>query len=241
MTIIEAIIEAENVDFSYDKIPVLKDVSFSISEKESIAIFGPNGGGKTTLLHLIMGFILPTKGKIKVFGLSPKEARKFIGWVPQSFHYDHAFPISVFEVVLMGRLAKTSFFGGYTKEDENAAMLALEKVDMAKFKNSPFSDLSGGEAQRVLIARALVREPKLLLLDEPTSSVDVKAEEKIYSFLDTLKKDMTILMVTHDLKIATTNVDRVFCVQSTLTPILPKELCEHFAVGLYHPPIKVKS
>lgn len=234
-------ITAKNVSFAYNKAYVLEDASFAIAEKESIAIFGPNGGGKTTLLYLLMGFITPTKGKIEVFGLTPKEGRKYIGWVPQSFHYDPSFPISVFEVVLMGRLSQSPFFGGYSKDDQKAAEAALEQVEMLKFKNAPFSELSGGEAQRVLIARALVRKPKLLLLDEPTSSVDVKAEEKIYAFLETLKKEMTIVMVTHDLKIATTNVDRVFCVQSTLTPILPKELCDHFAMGLYHPPIKVKS
>lgn len=228
------VIQVENLSFAYSGAPVLEEVSFSVQEGEFIGIFGPNGGGKTTLLSLLMGFLRPVRGTIRVFDSSPQQARAHIGWVPQIFHFDRHFPISVEEVVLGGLLARLPWHGHFSAADYRSVSKALEKVKMEKFLKAPFATLSGGQAQRVLIARALASSPSLLLLDEPTASVDYAAQKEIYQLLTSLKGEVTIVMVTHDLNSAVERVDRLFCVQKTVIPISPKKVCEHFALGLYH-------
>lgn len=235
------VIEIEHLFFSFGNLTILEDVSFNISEGEFIGVFGPNGGGKTTLLNLMMGFLKPARGKISILGLSPKAARTQIGWVPQSFHYDRAFPISVKDVVLEGRLSKLPWHGFFKKDDFFAIEEALDQVGMRGWINAPFSTLSGGQAQRVLMARALVCEPTLLLLDEPTASIDKAVELELYDLLCSLKRKITIVMVTHDLEPAVKNMDRFFCIQKKLTPMEADRVCEHFAIGLYHPPIKKRG
>lgn len=231
------ILSFEHVSFSYDREQILDDISFHISENEFAGIIGPNGGGKTTLLKLIMGFLKPSQGIIRVFGHTPQAARHLIAYVPQTLRFDKQFPISVMEMVLSGRLAHLPWHGQFSKKDEELALHALEQVDLVDFRNHSFGTLSGGQAQRALIARALVSDPKLLLLDEPTASVDSKAEADIYSVLESLRNKMTILMVTHDLKAAIEHVNRVLCVQRQLIEYSPQEVCQHFAMGLYHPPL----
>ncbi len=219
-------IKAENLFFSYDdSTQILKDVSFTIKEGEFVSLFGPNGGGKTTLLHLIMGFHEPLRGKLLLNGVSPKKARPLIGWVPQSFHPDPLFPISVLEVVLIGNLKKC------TKQE---ALKALDRVGMKKFAPFPFTSLSGGQAQRVLMARALAGEPKILLLDEPTANVDPEAQKEIYAILKSLKGKVTIVMVTHDLPNSLELSDRFLCVQHEVTEMAPNQICHHYSHGLYH-------
>lgn len=225
-------VEVEELFFAYNGTMVLEDVSLSIQEKEFVAIFGPNGGGKTTLLQLLMGFLKPIRGKIHLFGRPPKSLRQKIGWVPQNFHFDRDFPISVKEVVLGGRLKKGSW--RFEPQDHKVVEEALDRVGMKKALHTPFAALSGGQQQRVLIARSLSSSPSLLFLDEPTASVDLEAERKIYSLLEELKAQMTILMVTHDLNKAVKSVDRLFCVQKTVTQMPKEKVCEHFALGLYH-------
>lgn len=237
-----AAIVLDDVSFGYHHTPVLSHVSFTIEPGECIGIIGPNGGGKTTLLRLIMGFLRPVSGSIKVFGNTPGETAPVgtLAYVPQSVRFDREFPISVLEVVLSGLLFRLPWYGCFNLQDRQAAMHALEQVGMQEWKDRPFGTLSGGQAQRVLIARALVSEPKLLLLDEPTASVDPQAEADIYGLLQKLKKKLTILMVTHDLNAAINNVERVLCVQNKVFALEPRQVCEHFAVGLYHP-ILLKS
>lgn len=232
------VIEVDHLFFSYQGSYVLKNLCFLIAEGEFIGIIGPNGGGKTTLLNLLMGFLRPEKGKIKIFGKSPNEACREIGWVPQNFHFDHQFPISVLEVVLTGRIYNTTWYGRYQKEDLQAARESLEKVGMLSFEKAKFAELSGGQKQRVLFARALARSPRLLLLDEPTASVDLNAQKDIYNLLASLKGTMTIIMVTHDLKAIIDYVEKVFCVEGELTTLAPEAVCSHFALGLYHSPLK---
>lgn len=227
-------IYVENLFFSYDANPVLEDISFSVQPGEFIAIFGPNGGGKTTLLQLLMGFLRPTRGQIQIFGSSPKQARNRIGWVPQNFHFDPHFPISVEEVVLGGRLSTLPWHGHFLKIDQQIVRDVLKQVGMEQSIDRPFATLSGGQQQRVLIARSLASNPSLLLLDEPTASVDTSAENEIFQLLKTLKKQLTIVMVTHNLSRAVNQVDRLFCVQKTLTPMPAAAVCDHFALGLYH-------
>lgn len=231
------IIDLNHVNFAYAETPVLTDVNLSINPCEFIGIIGPNGGGKTTLLKLLMGFLKPTSGKITVFGKSPLYARQQIAYVPQTQRYDREFPISVLELVLSGRLCKLPWYGKFSKEDKQAAQEALEKVRLSSFQNRPFGTLSGGQAQRALIARALASDPQLLLLDEPTANVDSQAEADIYAILHELRDKMTILMVTHDLSTAIEQVQRVLLVQNTTMMLKPDEVCQHFALGLYHAPL----
>lgn len=234
-------IHVEHLFFAYQGNPVLKDVSFTIPKGDFVGIIGPNGGGKTTLLHLLMGFLRPDKGSIKILGKQPKEARHFIGWVPQNFHYDRQFPISVLEVVLGGRLHHTNWLGRYQKEDVQKALEALEKVEMLRSQKDRFAELSGGQAQRVLLARALAGDPKILFLDEATAHVDLQAQKDIYRLLKSFEGTMTILMVTHDLKAAVDYVKRVFCVEGGLAAMTKDTVCSHYALGLYHPPLTGRS
>lgn len=232
-------IKFDHVNYSYPTSDVLKNVSFQVEKGEFIGIIGPNGGGKTTLLKLIMGFLRPTSGKVNVFGNPPNEVLPRLAYVPQGLHFDRQFPISVIELVLSGRLSNLPWYGVYSAKDRQVAMEALEKVGMQDFLTKPFGNLSGGQAQRALIARALVSEPKMLLLDEPTASVDSQAESLIYSLLKELRGSMTILMVTHDLRAAIDIVERVLVVQGGVLSMLPQEVCEHFALGLYHAPLQL--
>lgn len=231
------IIEIENLFFKYDGMPTLEDVNVEIFEREFIGIFGPNGGGKTTLLKLIMGLLHAQKGKVRLFGKMPEETRHKIGYVPQAMRFDKDFPISVLEVVLMGMLKEMSWWGTYPGEAKKKAMDALERLGLAHKARASFGTLSGGEAQRTLIARAIVDNPSLLILDEPTANVDAKAEAMIYEELVELNKTMTILMVTHDLQTIVDKVGRLLCVQKRVSSLKTKEVCEHFALGLYHSPL----
>lgn len=227
-----SIIEADDLSFAYETMPVISHASFKINENEFIGMIGPNGGGKTTLLKLILRFVLPTTGKITVGTKSHQ-----IAYVPQSTKFDKEFPISVIEVVLSGLLYRLPWYGFFKKIDQEKAREALEKVGLSQFANHSFGQLSGGQAQRVLIARAIVAEPRLLLLDEPTASVDSKAEADIYAILKKMQGSMTILMVTHDLNTAINQVDRLLCVQGRVFSLKPEEVCEHYAMGLYHDPL----
>lgn len=224
-------ISVNGLFFSYKEMAVLEDVCLEIAEGEFVAFIGPNGGGKTTLLHLLMGFLKPQKGSISLSSES-------IGYVPQHFRFDRLFPITVLEVVLQGRLSKAPLFGAYRREDKSRALEALEKVGMSTYAGELFAQLSGGQAQRVLLARALVSESAFLFLDEPMANIDPAAQNILYTILKSLKGTITILMVTHDLHTAIKEVDRLFCVQKRLFPLAPENVCEHFALGLYHPPLK---
>ncbi len=233
------VVELQNIDFAYSDVSILKNVSFSVKSGEFIGIIGPNGGGKTTLLKLIMGILSPDKGSIYVLGSIPSHTISQVAYVPQGLRFDRQFPISVMELVLSGRLSRLPWYGIYGSADKRAAEEALDLVGMTAYSRQPFGSLSGGQAQRALIARALVAEPQLLLLDEPTASVDAQAEALIYSILKQLQKKITLLMVTHDLRAAIDIVDRVLCVQGGVLSLLPQEVCEHFALGLYHTPLEI--
>lgn len=233
------LIELKNVYFSYPGNSVLKDVSFQIYPGEFIGMIGPNGGGKTTLLKLILGFLKQSAGTIKIFSEVPSNSAIFhrLAYVPQAVRFDRDFPISVEEVILSGLLSNLPWYGKFRAVDRDAARSALEKVGLIHLAKASFGTLSGGQAQRVLIARALVSNPELLLLDEPTASVDSQAEADIYGLLNQLKGSMTILMVTHDLGVAIEQVGRILCVQGGVISLKPEEVCKHFAFGLYHMPL----
>jgi zinc transport system ATP-binding protein len=231
------VLSVEHLNFRYEDALTLVDVNFTITEREFIGIFGPNGGGKTTLLKLIMGMLTPESGRVLLFDQSPKLTRQHIGYVPQAMRFDRDFPISVLEVVMMGCLKRLNIWGRYPKDTKEKALRALERVGLVHKAKSAFGTLSGGEAQRTLIARAIVDDPELLLLDEPTANIDPEAQRLIYEQLGGLNQTMTILMVTHDLQTIVDKVERLLCVQKQVTSLKAKEVCEHFALGLYHSPL----
>jgi zinc transport system ATP-binding protein len=205
------IMTLENVSFAYNGKSVLSDVSLCIHEKDAVCIVGPNGGGKTTLLKLFLGLLNPTSGKITVFGDTPQNSRNRIGYMPQHLYYDQAFPASVMDVVLMGRIG-SKLLGFYSRRDKDVAMSVLTEMNIADLYNRSFSELSGGQRQRVLIARALACEPELLLLDEPTANVDPAIESQFYEILKELTQKITVMTVSHDLGFVAQSMTRVLCV-----------------------------
>jgi len=207
------VIEVTDLTFGYDDKPVLQDVSFSIEEGEFVTIVGPNGGGKTTLLRLMCGLLKPWKGEIRIYGKSPKENGHLIGYVPQQNILDRSFPITVEEVVFLGRVRT---FGWFTRKDYEAVEKALKEVGLWEFRDREFSSLSGGQMQRVLIARALASEAHILFLDEPISNVDAESERQLSGILAELKKNHTILVVTHDTAFVDRITDRVLCIERTV-------------------------
>ena len=224
-------ITVRDLFFSYDERQILAEVNLSIWANDSICVVGPNGGGKTTLMKLFLGLLSPDKGEVLVFGQRPEVNRKLIGYVPQYAVYDRQFPISVKEVVCMGRLGN-SITGRYTAEDWQWTMRSLEEVGLTGFADHSFAALSGGQRQRVLIARALASRGKILILDEPTANIDQESESHLFQLLGELNQRMTILMVTHDVGFASKFFKRIACVNrrvvihptSELTGELIKEM-----------------
>ncbi len=211
------IIEAKSLFFSYNnKIDILSDVNFEVQENDFIGLIGPNGGGKTTLLKLILGLLKPTKGKILVFGKKPKTNWNKMGYVPQYSKIDLDYPINVWEIVLTGRLGFKKIGSRYSKEDKIHSENILKKLNLWNLRQKSIGDLSGGQRQRVLIARALVRKPELLLLDEPTNNVDTQSGSDLYDLLHELNKEMTIIVVSHDIGSISKYVNKVFCLNKTI-------------------------
>jgi len=190
---------------------------------------GPNGGGKTTLLKLILGELAPRFGRIRVLGGAPRDTRRRMGYVPQSLLFDPGFPVCVRDVVLMGCVDRHRA-GPYRADDRRAAGSALEQVGMAPFARRPFAELSGGERQRVLIAQALVSGPEMLLLDEPTASVDPAATSQLHELFHNLKADRTIIMVSHNLGAVTKRATHVLCVNRTTE----MQVLADVATGMVH-------
>lgn len=205
------VVSLRGVSFAYNGVSVLDHVDLTIQAYEFVAIVGPNGGGKTTLLKLILGLLHPSSGEVRVFGESPVRTRRRIGYMPQHVHHDPQFPVTVMDIVLMGRLGR-SLRGSYSKEDKRAALAALDELGLADIAGALFAELSGGQRQRVLIARALACDPALLLLDEPMANVDALAEARLLDDLQELNRRMTILMVSHDLGFVSNVVKSVVCV-----------------------------
>ena len=210
-TVKNNIVTFKNLSFKYNNSYILENVSFSIEERESICLIGPNGSGKSTILKLILGLLYPDSGSITVFNATPKKARLNIGYMPQYINFDPFFPVNVKEIVLMGRLNNKNK-GFYSRFDKYAAQEIIEELGLTELTNRQFSELSGGEQQRVLIARALVSNPQLLLLDEPTANVDTLIEEKLSDILKNLQNRMAIIMVSHDLGLVANIFQKVICV-----------------------------
>lgn len=197
--------------------PVLQKVNLEVAEGEFLGLVGPNAGGKSTLLKLILGLLRPQSGQVQVLGTSPRQARRRLGYVPQYPSFQRDFPISVEQVVLMGRLGLTPSLGWYQRADRAAARQALREVEAADLARRRIGTLSGGQLQRVLLARALVGDPQVLILDEPTANIDQRTEGEIFDLLAGLNARLTILVVSHDIAFISSYVDRVACLNRTLT------------------------
>jgi zinc transport system ATP-binding protein len=209
-------IRIEGLSFSFGLAPVLQDIDLEVFRGEFMGLVGPNAGGKSTLLKLILGLLRPQSGRIRVLGAAPEEARRRVGYVPQYPSFQRDFPISVEQVVLLGRLGSTPSLGWYRRADREAALHALAEVEAADLARRRIGTLSGGQLQRVLLARALVGEPQILILDEPTANIDQRAEGDIFDLLAMLNARLTILVVSHDIAFISSYVDRVACLNRTL-------------------------
>ncbi len=212
----DAIVEMDDVAFSYNGDTVLEEVSLEIRPGDFTAVIGPNGGGKTTLLKLMLGLLNPDKGIIRVVGLPAKKASSSIGYVPQDVHVNRRFPITAMDVVLMGKLAPNKRWARKSASNRREAMAALERMEMAAHADKKIGELSGGQRQRIFIARALVTRPRLLLLDEPTSGIDAKGQTDFFKLLKELNADIAILVVSHDLLVISRYVKSVACVNKRL-------------------------
>lgn len=215
-TTTNTIVEVLNLSFSYGKQKVLEEVGFSVQRGEFVAIIGPNGGGKSTLLKLLLGIHSLQKGNIQILGQRHLKQTQHIGYVPQNTHINITFPISVLEVVMMGQNSLQTRLFGYKKEEKQQAYEALEKVNMRQFASKSVSELSGGQRQRVFIARALFSNPKIVLLDEPTSNIDIQGSEQVYETLKALNQEMTIIVVSHDLSVISQYATRALYINQKL-------------------------
>ncbi len=231
----EKIIHIENLNVRYENALALKDICFDIHRGEFLGIMGPNGGGKSTLLKAILGLIPATSGKIE-YAVKFKD----IGYVPQFSAVDRNFPISVFEVVLSAMIDSTPRpFFNYSKEQHKNAFSQLEKVGIENLAKRQIAELSGGEFQRMLIARAIATKPQILFLDEPCASVDASSRTKIYSILKDLNTTVTIVMVTHDINAISAHISSIACLNQTLVYHGAPELTSEVVNALYGCPVEL--
>lgn len=215
------VIELSGVHFSYGAQPVLEDIHLRVQPGEFVGIVGPNGGGKTTLLKVMLGLLRPQRGRVRLFGRDVERFQDWtrIGYVPQvATHFDPRFPATVEEVVAAGRFARAGLFKRLDRADRAAITAALEMVGLEGLRGRLIGRLSGGQQQRAFIARALAGQPELLILDEPTVGVDCEAQEAFYRLLRDLKRELalTLVMVSHDIGVVTEEVDEIACVNRRL-------------------------
>jgi len=215
------IIQLQGLDYQVANQVILQNISFDIHQGDYVALLGPNGGGKTTLIKLLLGLLTPTKGEIKIFNIDQKSFTKCnkIGYVPQNVSlFDSNFPLSVYETVSLGLAAKKSWFSFLTKIEREQIDAAMDTASISHFKDKNLSELSGGQRQRVMIARALVSQPEILILDEPSTGVDIVTQKKFYQFLKHLnrEKKLTIIFITHDLGVIADDVNYVLAVNQKL-------------------------
>jgi zinc transport system ATP-binding protein len=224
-----AVVSFKGAHFSYDDRPVLTDVNLEIRPEDLVYIVGPNGGGKSTLLKLILGLIRPDRGEVRVFGRPPAEVLDRLGYVPQHATFDLQFPVSVGDVVLMGRAGRR-LAGPYRADDREAAKRALADVGLDDFAPRSFSGLSGGERQRVLIARAVASAPELLLLDEPMAHVDYQTSRDIHELLHELESRMHVILVSHHMEMVCGAAKTVITVNRSVEVLPTSEVCANLAL-----------
>jgi zinc transport system ATP-binding protein len=221
MTFDVPVFDVRGLSYRVDRQHILDNISFVVKKGDYSAIIGPNGGGKTTLIRLLLGLEKATSGTIRLFGVAQPRFKAFekIGYVPQRVaQFDAAFPATVSEVVRMGRIAKRGFFGREKEEDRRAVEEAMEKMDVAHLKKKLIGELSGGQRQRVMIARALASKPEVLILDEPNTGVDMVSQQRFYGLLRELNKreNLTILFITHDIGVIADDIGSLLCINRSL-------------------------
>ncbi len=209
-------IEINHLNFNYDNTVVLEDINLIYNRSEFLAIIGPNGGGKSTLLKIMIGLLEPTSGEVQLFGQKPCSLSHEIAYVPQDTLGNKSFPIRVLDVVLMGRLSLKNTLSSYSQNDYDIAYAALEKVGMKGFEKQKISHLSGGQRQRVYIARALACEAKIIFLDEPTASIDTAGQIDIFNLLKSLNKNIGIIIISHDVNVALKYATKAIHINKTL-------------------------
>ncbi|HPN37607.1 MAG TPA: metal ABC transporter ATP-binding protein [Melioribacteraceae bacterium] len=224
-------ISVKNIDVTLSGFKILNNINIEISQNEFLGIIGPNGGGKTTLLKVILGLLKPDCGEVFIMGKPIKDSLNLLGYVPQYNSFEKDFPISVFDVVKIGTIGK-SF-----KNKNEVVNKVLKQVEMYEYKNRLINELSGGQKQRVLIARALVSSPKILLLDEPTASVDTKNGRTFYELLKELNKNITIVLVSHDIGVLSQYVTKIACLNKNLVYHDSKEISHEMLEETYHCPV----
>jgi zinc transport system ATP-binding protein len=212
----DEVMTLDNVWAGYGPTPVLEAINLRVQTLDFIGLIGPNGGGKTTLLKVLLGLITPQQGQVSILGYPVQQGRRYLGYVPQVLEFDRDFPVRVREVVRMGRLNKRHLFRPYSAQDEAIVQRCLAQVGLEGLADRPIGALSGGQRQRVYIARALASEPRILLLDEPTANVDSKVQYGIYELLKDLNQFMTIVMISHDLGAISRYVKTVGCLNRRL-------------------------
>lgn len=207
-----ALIELKDVSAGYERQTVLEHVNLRIHEGDFIGIIGPNGGGKTTLLKVILGLLKPSGGEV----IYPPSRQNLFGYLPQNSRFDQRFPINVTEVVLSGLMSAKGLYKTYTRREKLAAWELLDKYGMGDYKKSAIGELSGGQMQRVFLCRAIISNPRVLILDEPTTYVDSHFEKEFYAILEELNKRLSIVMVSHDLGSISSHAKTVACVNREL-------------------------
>jgi len=234
------VIEVKDLSFFYNGHPVLEGVNLSVGKGDFLAVLGPNGGGKTTLIKILLGILPFQQGKVYVLGQKPGKAAHRTGYVPQNVTGSEKFPINVLDVVIMGRLGFLGRFKKYSARDYSMAVQALEQVEMSDFQEHMIGNLSGGQRQRVLIARALACDPEILFLDEPTASVDQPFQTRLYQLLHDLNQaGKTIVVISHDLSVLSSHAKSVACVNKNLYFHDSSEISHEMLEKAYHCPVEL--
>jgi zinc transport system ATP-binding protein len=235
----EIIIDVSGVWFSFNGQPVLQEVDLKVERGDFLVIIGPNGGGKTTLLKLMLGLLEPDRGTVSIFGRPPRKSAHRIGYVPQNVHINKTFPVSVLDVVLMGRLRTGRGWSRPSRQDRLAAQAALEQLGVREVRDRRIGDLSGGQLQRVFIARALVAGPEVLFLDEAMASIDAQSRGDFYEALAELNRTVTIVAVSHDMMILHSHVKSVACVNRDLHYHGSGEITQDMLDAAYRCPVEL--
>ncbi len=231
------VIRIEHLWAGYENEIILEDINLNLREKDFLGIIGPNGGGKTTLIKIILGLMEPLKGSIEILREPPQKTRHLVGYVPQSVAFDQDFPIDVWDVVQMGRLGKRRLLNHFNAEDQEIVAQSLQQVGMFDLRNRPIGELSGGQRQRAYIARALTTRPKILLLDEPTASVDAEASQSIYELLHNLNQEITIVLISHDMSAISSYTKSIGCLNRRFHYHGDKTLTTDMVQATYNCPI----
>jgi zinc transport system ATP-binding protein len=230
-------LEVQGVHLAYRGVPVLEDVHLTLAEGDYLGIIGPNGAGKTVLLEVILGLRRPDRGTVRVFGKPVAQARGEVAYVPQYARFDRDYPVRVLDVVLMGRLGRDRLFRPLREEDREKARVALAEAGIADLAQRQIGKLSGGQLQRVLIARALAVEARILILDEPTASLDTPIAARLYEYLAKLAERMTVILVSHDIGIIPRYVKSIGCMNRRFFMHDAKEITQEMIEETYGCPV----